>query len=138
MAQNIQLFGPREGFLKTVPLLRYCGRVLRTSTTLPVLTFLLTFLRNIEITTRYKSFKIGYLPTRECAKPDRSNIIPTGHGSISPAILNPTTFIAFCISNKIDSIDVYEIKLQKWVPYVPDYDKWYQHFQRLERRIRTI
>ena len=25
-------------------------------------------------------------------------------------------------------IEVYDIKQEKWVPYVPDYDKWYQHF----------
>lgn len=27
------------------------------------------------------------------------------------------------------SIEVYDYKQQKWVPYVPDYDKWYQHFK---------
>lgn len=26
------------------------------------------------------------------------------------------------------SIVVFDIKLQKWMPYVPDYDKWYQQF----------
>lgn len=29
------------------------------------------------------------------------------------------------------SIEVYDIKQQKWVPYIPDYDKWYQHFKDL-------
>ena len=29
------------------------------------------------------------------------------------------------------SIEVYHIKQEKWVPYVPDYDKWYQHFKDL-------
>lgn len=29
------------------------------------------------------------------------------------------------------SIEVYDVKLQKWVPYIPDYDKWYQHFKDL-------
>ena len=29
------------------------------------------------------------------------------------------------------SIEVYDIKQEKWVPYVPDYDKWYQHFKDL-------
>lgn len=29
------------------------------------------------------------------------------------------------------SIEVYDYKQQKWVPYVPDYDKWYQHFKDL-------
>ena len=27
------------------------------------------------------------------------------------------------------SIEVYDLKREKWVPYVPDYDKWYQHFK---------
>ena len=29
------------------------------------------------------------------------------------------------------SIQVYDAKQQKWVPYVPDYDKWSQHFKDL-------
>ena len=29
------------------------------------------------------------------------------------------------------SIEVYDVKLHKWVPYIPDYDKWYQHFKDL-------
>ena len=29
------------------------------------------------------------------------------------------------------SIEVYDVKLQKWVPYIPDYNKWYQHFKDL-------
>ena len=29
------------------------------------------------------------------------------------------------------SIEVYDIKQEKRVPYVPDYDKWYQHFKDL-------
>lgn len=29
------------------------------------------------------------------------------------------------------SIEVYDYKLQKWVPYVSDPDKWYQHFKDL-------
>ena len=29
------------------------------------------------------------------------------------------------------SIEVYDFKQEKWVPYVPDYDKWYQHFKDL-------
>ena len=27
------------------------------------------------------------------------------------------------------SKEVYDIKQEKWVPYVLDYDKWYQHFK---------
>ncbi|KAK3108635.1 hypothetical protein FSP39_012174 [Pinctada imbricata] len=27
------------------------------------------------------------------------------------------------------SIEVYDTKLAKWVPYVPDYKKWEQHFK---------
>ena len=29
------------------------------------------------------------------------------------------------------SIEVYDYKRQEWVPYVADYDKWYQHFKDL-------
>ena len=29
------------------------------------------------------------------------------------------------------SVEVYDVKQQKWVPYIPDYDKWYQHFKDL-------
>ena len=29
------------------------------------------------------------------------------------------------------SIEVYDYKQQKWVPYVPDPEKWYQHFKDL-------
>ena len=29
------------------------------------------------------------------------------------------------------SIEVYDIKQDKWVPYVPDFDKWYQHVKDL-------
>ena len=29
------------------------------------------------------------------------------------------------------SIEVYEAKQEKWVPYVPDYNAWYQHFKDL-------
>ena len=29
------------------------------------------------------------------------------------------------------SIEVYDTKQEKWVPYVPDYDEWYQHFKDL-------
>ena len=29
------------------------------------------------------------------------------------------------------SIDAYDTKQEKWVPYVPDYDEWYQHFKDL-------
>lgn len=29
------------------------------------------------------------------------------------------------------SIEVYDHKQQKWVPYVPDPEKWYQHFKDL-------
>ena len=28
-------------------------------------------------------------------------------------------------------IEFYDLKLEKWVPYVPDNDKWYQHFKDL-------
>ena len=31
-------------------------------------------------------------------------------------------------------IEVYDLKLEKWVPYVPDYDKWYQNFKDLSDR----
>jgi hypothetical protein len=35
------------------------------------------------------------------------------------------------------SIEVYDAKLGKWVPYVPDYDKWIQHFKDIsEGRVR--
>ena len=27
------------------------------------------------------------------------------------------------------SIEVYDAKQEKWVPYVPDYNAWYQHFK---------
>ena len=29
------------------------------------------------------------------------------------------------------SIEVYDYGRQEWTPYVPDYDKWYQHFKDL-------
>ena len=29
------------------------------------------------------------------------------------------------------SIEVYDAKQEKWVPYVPDYDSWFQHFKDL-------
>ena len=29
------------------------------------------------------------------------------------------------------SIEVYNVKQEKWVPYVPDYNAWYQHFKDL-------
>ena len=29
------------------------------------------------------------------------------------------------------SIKIYDLKREKWVPYVPDHDKWYQHFKDL-------
>ena len=29
------------------------------------------------------------------------------------------------------SIEVYDAKQEKLVPYVPDYDEWYQHFKDL-------
>ena len=29
------------------------------------------------------------------------------------------------------SIEVYDLKQEKWVPFVPDYDEWYQHFKDL-------
>ena len=29
------------------------------------------------------------------------------------------------------SIEIYNTKQEKWVPYVPDYDDWYQHFKDL-------
>ena len=29
------------------------------------------------------------------------------------------------------SVEVYDAKQEKWVPYVPDYDEWYQHFKDL-------
>ena len=29
------------------------------------------------------------------------------------------------------SVEVYDAKQEKWVPYVPDYDAWYQHFKDL-------
>ena len=29
------------------------------------------------------------------------------------------------------SIEVYNAKQEKWVPFVPDYDEWYQHFKDL-------
>ena len=29
------------------------------------------------------------------------------------------------------SIEVYNLKREKWVPYIPDYDNWYQHFKDL-------
>ena len=29
------------------------------------------------------------------------------------------------------SIEVYDAKQEKWVPFVPDYDEWYQHFKDL-------
>ena len=31
----------------------------------------------------------------------------------------------------IGSIEVYDAKQEKWVPYVPDYNAWYQHFKDL-------
>lgn len=30
------------------------------------------------------------------------------------------------------SIEVYDYKRQEWIPYIPDYDKWYQHFKDLK------
>ena len=29
------------------------------------------------------------------------------------------------------SIEVYDAKQEKWVPYVPDYNAWYQHVKDL-------
>ena len=29
------------------------------------------------------------------------------------------------------SIEVYDLKQEKWVPFVPDPDEWYQHFKDL-------
>ena len=29
------------------------------------------------------------------------------------------------------SIEVYDAKQEKWAPFVPDYDEWYQHFKDL-------
>ena len=29
------------------------------------------------------------------------------------------------------SIEVYDVKQQKWVPYIPDNNEWYQHFKDL-------
>ena len=29
------------------------------------------------------------------------------------------------------SMEVYDAKQEKWVPYVPDYNAWYQHFKDL-------
>ena len=37
----------------------------------------------------------------------------------------------FCILKGICSIEFYDTKQEKWVPYVPDYDEWYQHFKDL-------
>ena len=34
------------------------------------------------------------------------------------------------------SIEVYDIKQEKWVPYVPDYDEWYQYFKDLRSRVQ--
>ena len=35
------------------------------------------------------------------------------------------------------SIEVYDAKLGRWVPYVPDYEKWIQHFKDIsEGRVR--
>lgn len=35
------------------------------------------------------------------------------------------------------SIEVYDAKQAKWVPYVPDYEKWIQHFKDIsEGRVR--
>lgn len=35
------------------------------------------------------------------------------------------------------SIEVYDHKNHKWVPYVPDYEKWLQHFRDMsEGRVR--
>ena len=48
--------------------------------------------------------------------------------------LNPVNFFyqrpPLCSSFQKDmgSIEVYDYKLQKWVPYVSDPDKWYHHF----------
>lgn len=30
------------------------------------------------------------------------------------------------------SIEIFDSKQMKWVPYVPDYDKWKQHFQDIQ------
>ena len=32
---------------------------------------------------------------------------------------------------KMGLLEVYDVKQEKWVPYIPDYDKWYQHFKDL-------
>ena len=45
--------------------------------------------------------------------------------------LIPTTFIAFSISRKMGSIEVYVHKQEKWAPFVPDFDEWYQDFKDL-------
>ena len=34
------------------------------------------------------------------------------------------------------SIEVYDIKQEKWVPYVPDNDEWYQYFKDLRSRVQ--
>ena len=33
------------------------------------------------------------------------------------------------IKRKMGSIEVYDYQQQKWVPYVPDPEAWYQHFK---------
>ena len=33
---------------------------------------------------------------------------------------------------KMGSIEVYDAKQRKWVPYVPDYEKWRQHFHDIQ------
>ena len=37
--------------------------------------------------------------------------------------------MAMNIKRKMGSIEVYDYQQQKWVPYVPDPDAWYQHFK---------
>ena len=35
------------------------------------------------------------------------------------------------------SIEVYDAKQEKWVPYVPDYNAWYQHFKEMDTSTPT-
>ena len=36
------------------------------------------------------------------------------------------------------SIEVFDAKQEKWVPYMPDYNAWYQHFKEIDTSSPTI
>ena len=89
-------------------------------------------LRNIEIGRRYKKTKLKsylrpiYLPA-EVSMLD-SIRIELKDKNVNSIDFNSTTCIASYISKEMmGTREVYDFKLQKWIPYISDPNKWYQH-----------